>query len=358
MKFMLSQKLAKPLKVIVLIALVITFGLFIQEVMSKFTEKATNFMQSFEKVEFYESPTITFCFKPTMKRSMKKHYNLSDMDWQNFIGGVGSIHQSITKVIQDSYYQHGRDFTMRVNNYAYEAVELHEGTETLFEHPKGTMNKVKLQNLMSYASGSCYSATLLIKQYPDQWFSLGLVLNDSLKLANDEPKKVDITITSKTNAYGIIRGTWVEGDQFEASISLEEKGSVVANLKEHRYHLLSDPPHCEDISHYECMANGILKMLQEQKFCIQTPNREMCVNNCRKLCYPLALKNLMDLSKSNVTVPLCETGVENACMGMIMHVNLIEQSKNCPSGCTITEYKGAGSCMNKNIPESNVRKAK
>ena len=181
MKFVLSQKLAKPLKVVVLIALVVTFGFFIEEVWSKFTEKSTNFMQFFKRVEFYESPTITFCFKPTIKQSMKNHYNLSGMDWENLLGS-GSSAKSMTKVIQDSYYQYGRDFTLRVLNYDVTPVELQEGTETLFENPQGQLHKVILQGLLSYISGSCYSAAFLSKQYPDQFMNLGLLFNDSLKV--------------------------------------------------------------------------------------------------------------------------------------------------------------------------------
>ena len=345
MKFVLSQKLAKPLKVIVLIALVVTFGFFIEEVWAKFTEKSTNFMQFFKRVEFYESPTITFCFKPTIKQSMKTHYNLSAMDWENLLGSGGSA-KSMTKVIQDSYYQYGRDFTLRVLNYDVTPVELKEGTETLFENPQGQIHKIILQGLLSYIYGSCYSAAFLSKQYPDQFINLGLLFNDSLKLT-DRPEKIEVTITSKTNAYGIIRGTWVEGEQFEASLNVKEAGSVIANLKEHRYHLLSDPPHCEDISHYECLGHGLVKMLADEKFCMLTPYGEMCSKNCPKLCYPLVAKNLIELTQLNVTNPLCETGVENYCMGIMMIMNLVEISKTCSTGCTITEYKGAESGLNR-----------
>ena len=331
--------MANVIKAGALVSLVITFGFFIQEVWVKFTDKSTNFMRSFEKVESYESPTITFCFKPTMKRSMKNHYNLSGLDWKNLLDSDSST-KSITKMIQDSYYQYGRDFTLTATNYLIQPVELLEGTENLFEFPEGVKNNIVVKNLLSYISGSCYSATLLMAQYPVNFYNLGLVLNDSLKLNNDKPDKVEVTITSKTNVYGIIRGSWVEGEQFEMSLSLEKPGSVLANLKEHRYNLLSDPPHCEKISHYECLGHGLVKMLENEKFCILTPYGEMCVNNCMKLCYPLVLRNLMELAKLNVTFPLCETGVENACMGMIMLMNLLELSKNCPSSCTITEYKG------------------
>ena len=53
MEYTSLQQLAKVIKGIVLIGLVITFGFFIKEVWIKFTDKATNYMQSFNKVDFY-----------------------------------------------------------------------------------------------------------------------------------------------------------------------------------------------------------------------------------------------------------------------------------------------------------------
>ena len=339
---LLPERLAKLTKAAILIGLVVIFAFFIQEVWSKFTEKATNYRQSFTKVDSYDTPTVTLCFAPSMKPSMKKHYNLSSLDWHNLVTSSSSI-KSMTKMFHDSYYQLGRDFTLTNWNYKMELLEVHDGTENYFEYPEGTFNNVNIQRFHSYLSGLCYSIKFLMMQDPDIFFGFGLILNDSLKLNKDEPKKVETILTSKSNSYGIVRGTWFEGDQLDMSISLKKKGSVLANIKEYRHHLLSSPPHCEQISHYECLGHGLLKVLDEGKLCISSVIGHLCVNTCPNVCIPLAFQNLIELVVSNVSIPICETGEENKCMATIFWHHLIELSKNCSSSCTILNYKGAES---------------
>ena len=339
MKCMSSELLTKIIKAIVLISLIITFGFFIKEVWTKFTDKATNYMQSFKKVDAYEVPTVTICFNPSIKPSMRKRYNLSGMDWKNLVNSNDHI-KSMTKMFQDAYYQHGRDFTFVVSNYKLQPVEIHEGTENIIEYPKGAKNKITVNKFHSYLSGSCYSIKPSVLQSPDQFFGFGLVFNDSLKQTKDEPKNVKAIFTSKTNVYGIIRGTWVEGDQFETSFSLEGGESVFVNLRELQYHLLSSPPNCEQISHYECLGYGIEKILKNEKFCISTLHGHSCVNKCPKVCLPLVFQNFVELISLNVTIPLCETGEENRCIAVIMYFQLIELSKNCSTKCTIIKYEG------------------
>ena len=340
MEFMSSQQLAKLIKGIVLISLIITFGFFIKEVWTKFTDNATNYMQSFKKVDSYEVPTVTICFNPSIKPSMKKHYNLSGMDWKNLVNSNNHI-KSMTKMFQDAYYQHGRDFTFIVSNYKLQPAEIHEGIENIIEYPKGMKNKIIVNKFHSYLSGSCYSIKPSVRQSPDQFFGFGLVFNDSLKQAKDEPENVKAIFTSKTNVYGIIRGTWAEGDQFETSISLKGGGSIFANLREYQYHLLSSPPNCEQISHYECLGYGIEKIFENEKFCISTLyEHSSCVNNCPKVCLPLVFKNFAELISLNVSIPLCKTGEENRCIAIIIYYQLRELSKNCSTYCTIIKYEG------------------
>ena len=249
----------------------------------------------------------------------------------------------MTKMFHDTYYYLERDFTLKMWNYKFELLEIHEGTENIFEFPEGTMNKLQLQKFYGYVSGLCYSLKPLLLQNPDQFFGFGLILNNSLKLNKDEPKKVDVIITSNSNAYGVVRGTWVEGDQLEKSLSLKDKGSVIFNLREYQYHLLSSPPHCEQISHYECLGYGLLKVLEEKDLCMSTHIGNLCINTCPKVCLPLVYQNLMELVKPNSTVPLCETGEENRCIATLMWQHLIELSKNCSMGCKMIKYKGAES---------------
>ena len=340
MKYKTLQQLAKLIKGIVLISLVITFGFFIKEVWIKFTDQATNYMQSFNKVDFYEVPTVTICFNPSTKPSMKKQYNLAGLDFINLVNTNSSIN-SMTKMFEDSYYHHGRDFTFTVTNWKFQAIELNDRIENVIEYSEGMMMKVIVNKFHSYLSGFCYSLSMDVLQSSDKFLGFGLVFKDSLKEKKDVPHKVKVIFTSKINAFGIIRGTWVEGDQFETSLSLEEGGSLLANLREYRYHLLSSPPHCQKISHYECLGYGLEKVLENEKFCTSTPYGSMCVNECPSICLPLVFQDLAELV--NFTIPICATGEENGCIAWIIWSQLVELSKNCSTSCTIIKYKGVAS---------------
>ena len=335
-------QLVIAIKVAVLVSLVIVYGFFIQEVWVKFTEKSTSYIQSYKIVDSYTSPTVMFCFDPPEKPSMKKHYNIDGMPYNTLITSNHTT-KSMTKLFQDTYYQHGRDFILTATNYKFEVIELHEGSENIIEMSNGIMNKIVVKKFYSYVMGSCYSATQLLFQDPDEFFNFGLIFNDSLKLKKDEPKKVEVIITSKTNAYGIIRGSYVEGEQLNMYLSMKDRGSVVANLREYRYNLLSSPPHCVQIDHYKCLGNGLQKVLEDEKSCISSKYGNFCINNCPKICLPLAFQNFLELVSSNVTIPICETGEENNCMATNMAIYLEVLSRDCSTSCNIIKYKGAES---------------
>ena len=330
------------IKVAVLVSLVIVYGFFIQEVWVKFTEKSTSYGQSYKIVDSYTSPTVMFCFDPPEKPSMKKHYNIDGMPYNTLITSNHTT-KSMTKLFQDTYYQHGRDFILTATNYKFEVIELHEGNENIIEMSNGITNKVVVRKFYSYGMGACYSATQSLFQDPDEFFNFGLIFNDSLKLKKDEPKKVEVIITSKTNAYGIIRGSYVEGEQLNMYLSMKDRGSVVANLREYRYNLLSSPPHCVQINHYKCLGNGLHKVLEDEKSCISSKYGNFCINNCTKICLPLVFQNFLELVSLNVTIPVCETGEENNCMATNMAIYLEVLSRDCSTSCNIIKYKGAES---------------
>ena len=180
MKCMSLQQLAKLIKGIVLIGLVITFGFFIKEVWTKFTDKATNFMLSFNKVDSYETPTVTICFNPSTKPSMKEQYNLGGLDF-NYLVTTNSSINSITKMFEDSYYHYGRDFTFTVTNWKFQPIELNEEIENVIEYAEGMMAKFVVNKFYSYLSGFCYSTSMDILQSTGKIFGFGLAFSGTLK---------------------------------------------------------------------------------------------------------------------------------------------------------------------------------
>ena len=52
---------------------------------------------------------------------------------------------------------------------------------------------------------------------------------------------------------------------------------------------------------------------------------------------------LIEIVKPNVTIPLCERGKDNRCIGNIMVNHGAQLAKNCSNSCTIVQYEGAES---------------
>ena len=117
------------LKFIILFSLLILFGIFVQDVFTKFSAKKTNFMQFDTNNASVDIPSFTFCFTPTMKRSLMEKYNLDKSIFFNFVEEKKPINYSIPKVFTETTYQLGEDFDLKFAKCGvkYEKNILHEG---------------------------------------------------------------------------------------------------------------------------------------------------------------------------------------------------------------------------------------
>ena len=98
-----SPTLKKVTKVTVLVGLLICFQFVAAEVWQKFASKSTNFKQSNQKHEFSTCPTSTVCFIPSLKKSMRNHYNLSRTVYYIFVESKGDQEHSLWKLFNESY---------------------------------------------------------------------------------------------------------------------------------------------------------------------------------------------------------------------------------------------------------------
>ena len=105
---------ARILKFTILISLLILFGIFVQDVFTKFSAKKTNFMQSDKNNVSVDIPSFTFCFTPSMKNSIIKKYDLpSSSIYSNFVEVEKKANYSIPKIFTESSYQLEEDFDLK-----------------------------------------------------------------------------------------------------------------------------------------------------------------------------------------------------------------------------------------------------
>ena len=128
-----SPTLKKVAKVTILVGLLICFEFVAAEVWQKFSLKSTNFKQSNQKHKFSTCPTSTVCFIPSLKKSVRNHYNLSRTVYEIFVESKGDQAHSLWNLFNESSYLIGKDFniyTMASTNQ-YIPIELHIGINTV-----------------------------------------------------------------------------------------------------------------------------------------------------------------------------------------------------------------------------------
>ena len=88
---------------------------------------------------------------------------------------------------------------------------LEESAENKIAISENEAGVVEVKSIISNDSGLCYVVTPKFKIQPKvNWYIL-LGLLDNKKKAKNRPKKVEIIITSHSNANGVVTSSWVEG---------------------------------------------------------------------------------------------------------------------------------------------------
>ena len=158
-----------------------------------------------------------------------------------------------------------------------------------------------------------------------------------------KPSRVEIFITSHSNAYGVIGGSWVEGDVY--STSIPSKGARLARfslkavkMKDHQ----STTKCSKTLSYYVCMG---LELQKKEHY-----------KNCSKFCIPIIWKTLIELS-SNESFAICETVEENYCMATLMNNVFTYKTKQCHVRCEQLKYSARKMYDPTYWPESDMEMA-
>ena len=146
---------ARILKFIILVSLLILFGIFVQDVFTKFSAKKTNLMQSDKNNVSVDIPSFTFCFTPPMKTSTAQKYNLDKSIFFSFVEVRKAINYSIPQVFTESTYQLGEDFDLKFAKCGgmYQTNILYEGK-----------NKIKIPHSAWGSGGECKDVIVTVEK--------------------------------------------------------------------------------------------------------------------------------------------------------------------------------------------------
>ena len=87
----------KSVKCVIFSALLLCFGFFGHDVLEKWQKKETNVMQNYGRNKSFTSPTITFCFNPPLKKTIRDKYDLSPNIYHSFVTSESVNHSNIGK---------------------------------------------------------------------------------------------------------------------------------------------------------------------------------------------------------------------------------------------------------------------
>ena len=206
------------------------------KVLEQYKSKATSF-QVFQE-EIIGHPTITMCFEKWREDGtefkIKMEYE-KNFDIKIYLEEESSLHLQLGI----NYY----------NNSTRELVYFDKISSTHY-------------------SGTCYNITsiLKIRKGKQTQFAITFPIN-TINFADIPPVK--LYFTSKSNAFGIIGNRWLDGDEYDVTVSRNTKISL--NLRPIRYIYDKQNSVCRDISFYECYSSKLI---------------ESIISGCPKKCMP------------------------------------------------------------------------
>ena len=160
-----------------------------------------------------------------------------------------------------------------------------------------------------------------------------------------KPSRVEIFLTSQSNAYGVIGGSWVEGDIYSTFIPIYKTKAYLARFSLKAVKMIdhqSTTKCSKTLSYYVCMG---LELQQKEHY-----------KNCSKFCIPIIWKTLIELS-SNESFTICKTVEENYCMATLMNHIFTTKTKQCHVRCEQFKYSARKMYDPTYWPESDMEMA-
>ena len=176
-------------KTLMFLSLLLSAGLFVKQIWAAYQSKATSIIFSTENVEYFENPTIMFCFKPVSKLSVLQSLNLSG---SNFVfsenpNGSLTFNESWLDIYHKASYRHGIDFDFEILTKD-DQQEINVNDE----------NEVEIEKVFTIWSGLCTKLRLKGKIGYDEYNTIIMRFSESIK-TSDIPK-VKIYISSEENS--------------------------------------------------------------------------------------------------------------------------------------------------------------
>ena len=268
---------------IILILLLIGFGLFVEDIWLNFISMSSSFKIYKNKKNYsVESPAITFCFNPTMKRSFVNQYGLQPVFYSNFLFNE-EPEAPLTDILKGSVFTLGQDIDLEMKaDFFNDPTNLTVGSNDLaFKVGSG---KVEVKELYTALFGLCYLILPQFEMDPNDYLFFSPIFSKKL-VAQDRPKYLSVKITSKANAYGLAKNSYVEGDPVIVEIPLQESSQTLISLKPIDTIFLQETSKCSwNLTHYDCLGYAFA-------------HSKIPYTKCKEVCIPLGNNILLIMVK-------------------------------------------------------------
>ena len=277
-----GKSIFKVFKYIILIGLTFISLFLSWEAFLKYKSKDTNLKKSQEQVK--KQPTVTLCLKP------------------------------------HDEFVYGQDYHINIYNSPEEFGNDVEHNLNILQEGSNSKHNVEMVKIVSAFSGNCYKISPI-----ESKIDLSDIMVLSVKfneIVRDFAKQsIEIFVTSDSNAFGIFRAYWYEGELFKTEVY--PKGLKLFGFSEYQFNYIEGTNGCSvNQSWYNCYAD----MAEELTF-------EDCPSKC------LAHSVRLGIQKIKYCQPQT---LEWDCSNRLLR-NLqkhIIANKSCPRPCKIIEYEG------------------
>ena len=246
------RNIIEALSWLALLMLSIGLGLFVKDIWNDFQAGKTNDRVYSKRMNYFEHPTITFCFQPQVNANKLKIYNMTINDLIAY-NQTGAIFPPVTpSILSDEIsYKIGRDFTIdyMISNHGtsreYLAGKLNDTTSA---------GLIQVEELSLITYGKC--TILKISSKIKGW----LQMNNEIFLTflNQNGKDLPllrIFFTSQKNSYGALLEQWIEGKVYDLTIKPQDKIHYSVSLMPQMRIKLPEKSYCNDkIEYYECFG--------------------------------------------------------------------------------------------------------
>ena len=313
MLFITRALVLKTLKYLILLGLILLACIFTYDVIEKYVSNKTSIVFSEEQRK--ELPTTVLCFKPYVKMSMMDKYNISFYDLK-YLQNIQNLQEAWDKILIDPLYQMDRDFNIFFKVF-YDQHKLKVGQNN-FEEMGGI--EIDVEALSTMWHGQCYKITVVFKKKRMVDYMRFDISFDS-QLNNRDVPKVEIFLTSKANAYGILASNWLHGRVRIFSMDHKAQGVAINDIRKKHLKSLGCNPD-------ENFKDVIDRRLSRQEI--------TCPNPCWMIAY-----DGLDVTKW----PVCKKLEDYKCMmkefERLLFFNSADENMTYRSkSCNILEFHG------------------